>query len=194
MRKIFILFVLSMVEINCVAQARKWEHSLATGIGMAFDKETRSNVSDTRFAFAIKAGYGLSYYLNQHVAMHTGLAYRHVSTYGLIVGYLDMPVELRYHLNADNSPCSFGIGPVLSYCIHNDKYDLDKTSFDVLDGKDMFKTFNLGLQPSITYRGGRHLQISLEGYIELSNVKKEYEQMAGRGYIHSITAIIRYVF
>ena len=195
MKKLFILFVLSIVEISCIAQTRKWEHSLVAGIGVAFDKETaKSSVNDTRSALAIKAGYGLSYYLNQHVAMHTRLTYRHVGTYGLMVGYLDVPVGLRYYLDADSSPWSFGIGPVLSYCIRNDKYDLDNTSYDALVGKDIFKTFGLGLQPSITYRGGRHFELSLEGYIGLNNVKKDYEQTTRREYFHSFMATIGYVF
>ena len=32
MKKLFILFVLSIVEISCIAQTRKWEHSLVAGI------------------------------------------------------------------------------------------------------------------------------------------------------------------
>ena len=195
MKKFVLLFMVSLLVVSGSAQERKWEHSVNVGIGLALDN-VEILTSTTQSLFALCAGYGLNYYLKENWSLHTGLTFRRSSGYGLQVGYLDIPLALQYHITADNSPWTFGVGPVFSLCAMNDEYDADHYVADGVDvvGQKMFKDFSLGLRPSIGYRLNRHWQIGVEGYIGLTNIYKEYGHSAGSEHLHCVVATVGYVF
>ena len=195
MKKCIVLLTLLSITIVTNAQDKKWEHSVNVGMGLALDN-VEINKSTTESMFALNAGYGLNYYLKENWSVLTGVTFRRIAGYGLLVSYLDVPLALQYHVSADNSPWIFGLGPVFSYCIKNDEYSADHYVADgvaVIDQK-RFKDFCLGLQPSIAYRLNRHWQIGVEGYIGLTNVRRSYDQQVGSEHLHSIIVTFGYIF
>ena len=57
--------MMSLFVVSVSAQERKWEHSVNVGIGLALDN-VEILTSTTQSLFALCAGYGLNYYLNNN--------------------------------------------------------------------------------------------------------------------------------
>ena len=192
--KLVLLMLLLTLASSSNAQDKKWEHSINVGIGVALDN-VKQLTSDLGTAFALKAGYGLNYYLTDQWSMQTGLVIRETATYGFTTTNLDVPIVVQYHFPSDNSGhWIIGLGPVFSYCLKNDEYNLDRTLVDALVGQKMFKDFSLGLQPSVAYQLSPHWRIGVEGYIGLTNVRRSYNELSASEHIHSILASVGYVF
>ena len=79
----------------------------------------------------------------------------------------DVFVTARYHFESDGTRMVVGLGPALSIMTSADTYYVDADPSDPLDGKEKFKRYDLGLQPSITFLRGKHFQWGFEGSIGL---------------------------
>ena len=77
----------------------------------------------------------------------------------------DVFVTARYHFESDGTRMVVGLGPALSIMTSADTYYVDADPSDPLDGKEKFKRYDLGLQPSITFLRGKHFQWGFEGSI-----------------------------
>lgn len=172
------------------AQERKWEHSIYAGAGVFVANDNHS-VSKP---FGLQAGYGLSYFVADRWAIHSGVGIQQLATYGTLLTYLDIPLTLQYHTIGSNNHWTFGLGPVISFCISNDEYNMDNTPDDTLLRKKRFKSYNFGLQPSIAYNLSNHWRIGIDGKIGLMNVKASYKNVSGSTYLHSIMLSMNYLF
>ena len=186
MRKTILLVVLLGCVINAAAQEKKWEHSVYAGTGVFVANEDHS-VSKP---FGLEAGYGLSYYVAENWALNSGVGIQQLATYGTLLTYLDIPITLQYHTIGDNNHWVFGLGPVISFCISNDEYNMDNTLDDDLVGLKRFKSYNFGLQPSIAYNLSNHWRIGVDGKIGLMNV----QAIKGSTHLHSIMVSMSYLF
>lgn len=186
MRITILIAVLLGCVINAAAQEKKWEHSVYAGTGVFVANEDHS-VSKP---FGLEAGYGLSYYVAENWALHSGVGIQQLATYGTLLTYLDIPITLQFHTIGDNNHWVFGLGPVISFCISNDEYNMDNTLDDDLVGLKRFKSYNFGLQPSIAYNLSNHWRIGVDGKVGLINV----QAIKGSTYLHSIMLTMGYLF
>ena len=185
MRKTVLFAVLLGWGLTAAAQEKKWEHSVYAGTGVFVANEDHS-VSKP---FGLEAGYGLSYYVAENWALHSGVGIQQLATYGTLLTYLDIPLTLQYHTIGDNNHWVFGLGPVISFCISNDEYNMDNT-LDDLVGLKRFKSYNFGLQPSIAYNLSNHWRIGVDGKIGLMDV----QAIKGSTHLHSIMVSMSYLF
>lgn len=190
MRKTILIGFLLGLVINAAAQERKWEHSIYAGSGVFVANDNHS-VSKP---FGLQAGYGLSYFVADRWAIHSGVGIQQLATYGTLLTYLDIPLTMQYHTIGSNNHWTFGLGPVISFCISNDEYNMDNTPDDTLLRKKRFKSYNFGIQPSIAYNLSNHWRIGIDGKIGLMNVKASYKNVSGSTYLHSIMVSMNYLF
>ena len=96
----------------------------------------------------------------------------------------DVFVTARYHFESDGTRMVVGLGPALSIMTSADTYYVDADPSDPLDGKEKFKRYDLGLQPSITFLRGKHFQWGFEGSIGLLNAMRQYPEYKRTGSVH----------
>ena len=96
----------------------------------------------------------------------------------------DVSVTARYHFESDGSRMVVGLGPALSFMTSPDTYYVDADPNDPLDGKEKFKRYDIGLQPSITFLRGKHFQWGFEGSIGLLNAMRQYPEYNCTGSVH----------
>ena len=93
-----------------------------------------------------------------------------------LLGSLDAFCSLRYHLDAGGVGIIFGLGPDVSYIFYQSPYYIDADPGDPLNGKDKFYHFDYAVQPSITFRAGKHWQWGLEANLGVRNMRIPYPQ------------------
>ena len=81
---------------------------------------------------------------------------------------------LRYHIPVGEDQIIIGLGPDVSF-LSKDTYYIDADPADPRNGKQKFYRFDYGIQPSITFRMGKHWQWGLEANFGLRNVRIPYE-------------------
>jgi len=96
----------------------------------------------------------------------------------------DVFVTARYHFESEGTRMVVGLGPALSIMTSADTYYVDADPSDPLDGKEKFKRYDLGLQPSITFLRGKHFQWGFEGSIGLLNAMRQYPEYKRMGSVH----------
>ena len=96
----------------------------------------------------------------------------------------DVFIVGRYHIASGKSRIVLGLGPALSYMVMPDKYYIDADPSDPLNKKEKFHRFDLGFQPSVTFRHGKHFQWGFEGSIGLLNAMRQYPEYNRQGSIH----------
>ena len=77
-----------------------------------------------------------------------------------------------------------GLRAQLSQIDHFMAVGNDPDPSDPLDGKEKFKRYDLGLQPSITFLRGKHFQWGFEGSIGLLNAMRQYPEYKRTGSVH----------
>ena len=96
----------------------------------------------------------------------------------------DIFVTARYHFDSDGTRMVVGLGPALSFMTSADTYYVDADPSDPLNGKEKFKRYDIGLQPSITFLRGKHFQWGFEGSIGLLNAMRQYPEYNRTGSVH----------
>ncbi|MBR1538183.1 MAG: hypothetical protein IJ636_01605, partial [Bacteroidales bacterium] len=81
---------------------------------------------------------------------------------------------LRYHIPVGEDQIIIGLGPDVSF-LSRDNYYIDADPMDPRNGLPKFYRFDYGLQPSITFRTGKHWQWGLEANFGLRNMRIPYE-------------------
>ena len=205
MKKV-ILAALLLASLSVGAQERKWEHRLYVGAGLMAERETDGNSS----GLALKAGYGLSYHWSEQWSLKAGVAVRDVTQNGFkdvfdgfggaVDGadddhftFLDVPVIAHYHIGQGRGSWALGLGPVLSFCVGNETYYIDADPQSPLSRLNKCKTFALGLQPSVTYRVSRHIEIGVEATLGLTNLKRTHALTTGSKRIHDVALTVGWV-
>ena len=196
------LFAVVVLLLSCsiYAQENPLRHYIKGGVGPFFDKQSHNKET----GLSLSLGYGLAYRLNSQWSIGTGLTLREemLSPFNSKDGggdeaftFLDLPLTLQNHLPVGKQGMiTFTLGPVFTFCIGNDQYvNSPDNPIVELRGKDMLKTFDLGIQPAITYETN-HLQLGIEGNIGLLNVGENYGLPLGKHRISSLRATIGYCF
>ena len=111
-----------------------------------------------------------------------GLRLQTVSLLGLFAIGADIDVMaaadafcvLRCHIPVGEDQIIIGLGPDVSF-FSKDGYYIDADPTDPRNGKQKFHRFDYGIQPSITFRTGKHWQWGLEANFGLRNMRIPYE-------------------
>lgn len=170
---------------------KRLESNLMLGGGLFL--ESGSNADDP--GITLRVSYGLDCRFNDRWSFMPGAGLRaqvgDIRHLGWIGGdfdsmsQVDFFLTLRYHLPSDHgSRMVLGLGPALSYMIAKDTYYIDADPNDPLNGKEKFKHYDLGLQPSLTILRGKHFQWGFEANIGLLNALRPYPEYHRTGSIH----------
>jgi hypothetical protein len=200
MRKINIIILFLITVFSASAQEKRWENHFFLGQGGIVDFKDGSSKGGMSFV----AGYGLSYRLSHQWSVMPGVTMRLVGEtlpaenfdgYDYdVLSFLDVPFLVRYHTGIGKRSWVFGIGPVLSYCVKNETYYVDGDPRSPLNDLLKCKDFSLGLQPTISYQFARHFSVGLDSYICLTNLRRQYDIVDGRLFIHSFTVRMAFNF
>ena len=100
----------------------------------------------------------------------------------------DAFLTLRYHLDTEHLGIVFGLGPDVSYVFYQNPYYVDADPDHFRNGLKKFKDFDFGIQPSVTFRMGKHFQWGLEAIFGLRNMRIQYPNAGvyGSTYLHSL--------
>lgn len=201
MKRLFVI-VLLLTSILCAKSQdyRRWENHIYAGQGFIYDYKDGQGEGGMSFV----AGYGLSYRMSPHWSVMPGVALRSIGedlpaeTFegddSDTFTFLDVPLLVRYHRGVGKGDHSFGIGPVLSFCVGNDTFYIDADPRSPLNHLNKCKKFSLGLQPTFSYQFARHLNVSLDAYFCLTNLKQHHGLTTGNTYIHSLTCRMTFLF
>ena len=155
--------------------------------------ESGSMAHDVFPGVILRFSYGLDIKINNDWSIMPGAGIRsqvgEVNHLGWIggdpdtMGMADFYCQARYHLQADGTWMSIGLGPQISYMTEPDTYYIDADPNDPLNGKEKFTRWSFSIFPSITFLEGKHFQWGFEGNIGLSNSMKQYPQLKRTGSI-----------
>lgn len=84
---------------------------------------------------------------------------------------------LRYHIPVGEDQIIIGLGPDVSY-MSKGTYYIDADPADPRNKLQKFYRFDYGIQPSVTFRTGRHWQWGLEANFGLRNMRVPYENLS----------------
>jgi len=196
-RALFILFFFLITINSLQAQEKRVESNIQLSQGLFFESGSGrilwslKNPSKWTALYYLtssstRLSYGLDIRLGGPWSLMPGLGLRNdiesLMLIGAIGGDIDLLLSadafcsLRYHLDAGKVGIVFGLGPDVSYIIDQSGYYLDAYPDDPLNGKDKFYRFDYAVQPSITFRAGKHWQWGLEATIGLRNMRIPYPQ------------------
>ncbi len=179
------------------AQDRHWEHNVYIDFGGA------KSVTDGDDPYALHLGYGLNYYIDSHWSVMPGVAYRAKFDTGdtddgaidYDCSYIDIPIVAQYHLNLfKRSGIVFEFGPVFSFRTSGNEYYIDADPSAPLQGKQIYKNFDFGLQPAVYYQASRHWRLGVKGHIGLINICKQYPGVSDSFHYDDFTASIGFCF
>lgn len=197
MKKVIVIATLLVLSFSLVfaQNSKAWkrlENNVMLSAGLF--GESGSHAQNVFPGLALRLSDGLDIRLDEHWSVMPGAGIRaqvgEINHIGWVGGdpesmaQADVFVAARYHFIANSSSIVVGLGPALSYMVVPDSYYIDADPTDPLNGKEKFKRFDLGLQPSVTFRHGKHFQWGLEASVGLLNAMKQYPEYRRTGSIH----------
>lgn len=100
----------------------------------------------------------------------------------------DLFLIARYHMLENGQSVIFGIGPDISIVTSPDTYYIDADPNDPRNGKETFRRYDVGLQPSVVFRKER-FQWGIEANIGLLNTLEQYPEYNVYGSVHMHTVM-----
>ena len=192
------LYVLTTILVSVTASAQQntaWkrlESNFQLGGGLFLDSGYLAREENP--GAVIRLSYGLDIRVNDQWSVMPGAGLRaqlsqidHFMAVGNDpdgMSLADIFVTARYHFDSDGTRMVVGLGPALSFMTSADTYYVDADPSDPLNGKEKFKRYDIGLQPSITFLRGKHFQWGFEGSIGLLNAMRQYPEYNRTGSVH----------
>lgn len=192
------LLVLSGASAQNGASSKRVESNLMFNSGTFYEVGScNSNINWNSFSHngfspihlllpghVFRISYGLDFRMNDRWSLMPGVGLRAqtASLIGMfaiggdvdVMAAADVFCALRYHLQAGNCRIIFGLGPDVSY-LTKSTYYIDADPSDPRNREQKFYRFDYGLQPSVTFRMGKHWQWGLEANFGLRNMRIPYE-------------------
>lgn len=195
-----LIFALTAPALTAKAQNTRgnyWEHNVYVDFGGP------NGFTSGDDSYSLHVGYGVSYYLSKQWSAAAGIAYRTKFEPGdsddgegnYDCSFVDIPLLMQYHLGLfGHSGLVFELGPVVSILASNSQYYIDSDPASPLSGKDIYRYFDLGLQPGVYYQAGKHWRIGIKGHVGLLNIERQYPTSHGSYHYTDLTGSIGYCF
>ena len=188
MKRIFFI----MLALMAVITARAQESNVMIGAGLF--GETGNQARDVFPGAVLRLSYGLDVRLDDRWSVMPGAGIR--SQLGEVnhIGYVggdpegmsmaDVFCQARYRFESEGIGMVVGLGPQFSYMVSPDTYYIDADPNDPRSGKEKFKSWDIGLQPSLVFRSGKHWQWGFEASVGLRNMLRQYPAYDVTGSVH----------
>ena len=192
------LYVLTTILVSVTASAQQntaWkrlESNFQLGGGLFLESGYLAREENP--GAVLRLSYGLDIRVNDQWSVMPGVGLRaqlsqidHFMAVGNDpdgMSLADIFVTARYHFDSNGARMVVGLGPALSFMTSADTYYVDADPSDPLNGKEKFKRYDIGLQPSITFLRGKHFQWGFEGSIGLLNAMRQYPEYNRTGSVH----------
>lgn len=149
---------------------------------------------------------GFDAYVNNKLSLEPGvgicLSLGNLDNYGKEGGNVtfmpgvDIFCLIRYRFASDNFNVIAELGPSFIYFTEPESYYIDADPSDPLNGKDIYKKYDIALKPGLILQMGKHFQIGFAFPIGLTNVRKQYPELNvfGSGYFRSAQIQIGWTF
>lgn len=186
-----------LFSLSAAAQNKRFEHNFYVGLGYA------TEFANEEAPIAFHVGYGLNCYLSPHWSIMPGIGYRakfevgddEVGIGSYDCSFIDILVLIQYHLsNPRKSGLVVECGPVFSFIASNNQYYIDADPNHPLNDKDIYRSFDFGLQPGIYYQMGKHWRLGVQGHIGLLNLQKDYPGTTGSYHFHDCALTLNFHF
>ena len=176
-----LLFSFSAIQAQ---EYKKVESNLMFNRGIFFQTG-----SSTDFGFLLsllacrvsRLSYGLDFRMSDRWSLMPGVGARlqnrgsflFIIPLGVIAA-ADAFCVLRYHIPVGEDQIIIGLGPDVSF-LSKSNYYFGSVAYDPLQDKQEFYRFDYGIQPSVTFRTGKHWQWGLEANFGLRNMRIPYD-------------------
>ena len=204
MKKIIVSIALALLCTAAISQENKITNNIMLGGGLFL--ESGYDASSHNPGAVMRLSYGLDIPVAKEWSVMTGAGIRsqlsdilHIGWVGgdpRFISYADLFLVARYHVAGDKGQdVIFGLGPDISIVTSPDTYYIDADPNDPRNGKETFKRYDVGLQPSVMFRK-KHFQWGFEANIGLLNVMEQYPEFNQTGSIHfyNVMAVCGFFF
>jgi hypothetical protein len=96
----------------------------------------------------------------------------------------DVFCQVRCHFESSGDNVVIGLGPQFSYMVSPDTYYIDADPADPRNGREKFKKWDIGLQPSLVFQRGKYFQWGFEAGVGLRNMLRQYPEYEVSGNVH----------
>lgn len=185
MKHLFLVFLI-LLPLGTAAQT-KLQHNIMLGTGV-FDYGGKTfGASFGRGHLAMRLSYRLDVPLSDSWSIMPEVGAKFFAEGLFLMGavgadfdgftYLDLTVNGCYHTAGG---LILGLGPMLSYTLHPDRYYVDADPSDPIAGEFKNKRFLLSLHPSILFDSGKRWIYGVDAEIGLNNAMIQYPQYTGK--------------
>ena len=193
MKKVlYIIISALLLSVSASAQEKAVQSNLMIGAGLF--GETGNRAENVFPGAVLRLSYGLDVRINDTLSVMPGAGIRaqlgEINHIGWVGGdpdgmsMADFFCQVRLHSESDGTRMVFGLGPQFSYMVVPDTYYIDADPMDPRNGKEKFKSWDVGLQPSIVFQRGKHWQWGLEASVGVRNMLRQYPEYNVSGAIH----------
>lgn len=207
--KRFSVIVLSLLLVSPVwaqepISRRLLENNLMIAAGLF--GETGNRAQDVFPGAVLRLSYGLDVRVGESWSVMPGAGIRaqlaKVNRIGAVGGdpdgmsMADVFCQVRYHYVFEGTRIAVGLGPQCSFMVLPDTYYIDADPGDPRNGKEKFKKWDIGLQPSLVFQRGKHFQWGFEASVGLRNMLHQYPEYntSGNVHLHYLTFICGWRF
>ena len=195
MKRILLILLVLLSGVPAWTQ----EHNILIGAGPFLKNENQR--PDVIPGAVWRLSYGFDIRLGEELSVMPGAGFRaqmkelyQLAGIGgdsdaMLVG--DAFCQARYHFAIGASKMVFGLGPQLSYFISSDTY-LKTDPGDPINGKEKYRRWDVGLQPSLVFLLRNRWQWGIEASIGLRNMLRQYPEcnVTGNVHLHSLMLIL----
>ena len=183
---------------------KKVENNFLIGTGLF--GETGNRAQRVFPGAVLRLSYGLDVRVSEPWSVMPGVGIRaqlgEINHFGWVGGdpdgmaMADVFCQVRYHFVTEGTRMVVGLGPQCSYMVCPDTYYIDADPSDPRNGKEKFKKWDIGLQPSIVFLSRGHFQWGIEASVGLRNMLRQYPEydVTGRVHLHNIMFICGWRF
>lgn len=205
MKRILIM-ALSVLLPGTVASAQEKAVQSNLMVGAGLFGETGNKAANVFPGAVLRLSYGLDVMMNDTWSVMPGAGIRsqlgEINHIGWVggdpegMGMADFFLQLRYHDGSDGTRTVIGLGPQFSFMVTPDTYYIDADPNDPRNGKEKFLKWDVGLQPSIVFRRGKHWQWGFEASVGLRNMLRPYPEynVSGTVRLHNVMVICGWRF
>lgn len=208
MKRVFIIAFTLLLSNLALAQKSAIPKPLESNImiGAGLFGETGNRANDVFPGAVLRLSYGLDVRLAEQWSVMPGAGIRtqlgEVNHIGWVGGdpdgmsMADFFCQARYHFISDGTVTAVSLGPQFSFMTVPDTYYIDADPSDPRNGKEKFKRWDIGLQPSIVFRSGKHWQWGIEASVGLRNMLRQYPEynISGNVHLHNLMFVFGWRF
>ena len=114
----------------------------------------------------------------------------------IVMPGIDVFFLIRYRFESGKCKLIAEVGPDFVYFTNPETYYINANPSDPLNGKDIYKKWDIAVKPGFMLQTGKHFQVGIEFPIGIRNIRKQYPEYNkdSRGYFRSLQFLVGWRF